>query len=175
MRYRILLYTLLVSLGLCSTLGAQPKCKSQNLKGTWSMSFMGWAIPFPGGPLPAGQTLPIVGLGVATVDHTGKMTGPATAMVGGVAMEFEMDGTFEVNDNCAGIVKYAIRLAGSPDLIPGYVERFVLDLGRNEIISVSVQSPISKPMWLTTLKRISYGEVPPGWPELPAALQLPTP
>ncbi len=169
MRSRSILCTALLSLALCSALPAQPRCSPQSLRGTWSMSFLGWAIPLPipGSPLPADETLPLVGLSVVTVDHTGKFTGPATAVTGGVVLDFEMKGKMEVNADCSGIVTYGIKLKGSPDFIPGYVERFVLDLNRHEIVSVSIQSPLSKPMWITTMKRISHVEAPVTWPAIP--------
>ena len=167
---RTVLSATLLSFALCSSIHAQPNCSPQSLRGTWSMSFLGWAIPFaiPGSPLPADQTLPLVGLGVMMVDHTGKFSGPATGVTGGVVLEFEMEGKLEVNADCGGVVRYGIKLKGTQDFIPGYVERFVLDLNRQEMVSVSIKSALSKPMWITTMKRISHVEAPVAWPDIPA-------
>jgi hypothetical protein len=125
---------------------------------------LGWAIPTAEGPWgAAGQTLPIVGLGVATIDHAGKMTGPGTAVMAGLVFDYEMAGTVEVNSDCTGLLKYSLKMKGFPNL-PGYIERFVLDPARQEMVSVSVQSPISKPMWVATWRRISPVAAPVAWP-----------
>jgi len=75
-----------------------------------------------------------------------------------------MTGSVEVNSDCVGVVKYTVKVKGFPDPLPGYIEKLVLDLNRQEIVSVSVQSPISKPMWISTWKRISSVPSPVTWP-----------
>jgi hypothetical protein len=169
MRTRSTVFAVAAVFLLCAKLSAQPKCKVQHLEGTWSLSFMGWAIPLPGGPLPPDQTLPVVGIGLLTVDHRGVWKGPATAVVGGMTFEFEMEGTMEVGPDCAGLVKYSAKFEGIPTPMPGYIERFVLDLARGEIVSASIASPISKPMWISTMKRISNSQTAIEWPEIPPA------
>lgn len=161
---RYIVCAVLLAVWLCSALPAQPQCSSQSLRGTWSVSMLGWAIPTADGPWgTANQTLPIVGLGVAIIDHTGKMTGPGTAVMAGVIFDYELAGTVEVNSDCTGLMKYSLKIKGFPNL-PGYIERFVLDVNRQEMVSVSLQSPISKPMWLTTWKRTSPVAAPVAWP-----------
>ena len=165
MNYRNIVFAALLAAWLPFALSAQPQCSSQNLRGTWSYTMIGWAIPTAPGPWTIGQTLPIVGVGVAIIDHTGKMTGPGTIVMGGVVVDYEMTaGTVEVNSDCTGVMKYTLKLKGTPDLLPGYMEKLVLDLTRHEMVSVPVQSPISKPMWVTTTKRISPVPSPVTWP-----------
>jgi len=161
---RNIVCAVLLAVWLCSALPAQVQCSSQSLRGNWSVSMLGWAIPTAPGPWGAAdQTVPIVGLGVAVIDHTGKVTGPGTAVMAGVIFDYELAGTVEVNSDCTGLVKYSLKIKGFPNL-PGYIERFVLDPARQEMVSVSVQSPISKPMWITTWKRISPVAAPVAWP-----------
>jgi hypothetical protein len=161
---RNIVCAVLLAVWLCSALPAQVQCSSQSLRGNWSTSSLGWAIPTAEGPWgAAGQTLPIVGLGVATIDHAGKMTGPGTAVMAGLVFDYEMAGTVEVNSDCTGLLKYSLKMKGFPNL-PGYIERFVLDPARQEMVSVSVQSPISKPMWVATWRRISPVAAPVAWP-----------
>ena len=162
---RNIVCAVLLVVWLCSVLPAQPQCSSQSMRGNWSMSLLGWAIPKAEGTWgAAGQTLPIVGLGVASIDHAGKMTGPGAHVLAGLAFDWEMTGTVEVNSDCTGLMKYSMKIKGFPNLPGLLIERFVLDPVRQEMVSVSIQSPISKPMWVATWKRTSPVPAPVAWP-----------
>jgi hypothetical protein len=157
----------LIAFWLCGTLLAQPQCGPQHLVGVWSASAIGWTTPTVPGPWPTGETLPTVGVGLISIDHSAKLSGPGTVVFAGLALDYNMVGTVEVNSDCAGVVRYTVKITGFPDLA-GYVERFVLDLTRHEIVTASVRSPISKPMWVMTMKRISAVPAAVTWPGLPA-------
>ncbi|MBI4908539.1 MAG: hypothetical protein HY820_33275 [Acidobacteria bacterium] len=157
----------LMTFWLSGTILAQPQCGSQHLVGVWSASAIGWTIPTASGPWPTGETLPTVGVGLISIDHSGKLSGPGTVVFAGLVLDYEMVGTVSVNSDCAGLIKYTVKIKGFPDL-GGYVERFVLDVTRQEIVTASVRSPISKPMWVMTMKRISAVPAAATWPELPA-------
>ena len=161
---RNIVCAVLLIVWLCFALPAQVQCSSQNLRGNWSMSLSGWAVPTAEGPWgAANQMLPIVGLGVASIDNAGKMTGPGTHVLAGLVFDLEFAGTVEVNSDCTGLLKYSIKIKGFPNL-PGCIEQFVFDPVRQEMVSVSIQSPISKPMWVATWKRINSVQSPVAWP-----------
>lgn len=68
---------------VCSTLAAQRQCGLNNVRGTWSYSAVGWAVPLQ----PANATpVPYVMIGVMVVDYGGKISGPGTGIMGGVVM-----------------------------------------------------------------------------------------
>jgi hypothetical protein len=102
-----------------------------------------------------------------SIDYSGKLTGPGTIVFAGLVLDYEMAGTAEINSDCTGLLKYAVKIKGFPEL-GGYIERFVLDVNRQEVVTVSVRTPISKPMWVMTMKRISAVPALVTWPELPA-------
>ncbi len=80
-----------------------------------------------------------------------------------------IDGTVELNPDCTGIWKYSVRLKGTPAPIPGqYVERIVAVPEKDEILFLSIRSPLSKPMSTGTAKRISPVPTPVAWPQAPA-------
>jgi hypothetical protein len=150
----------------CGALLAQPQCGAQDLIGAWSASALGWSILTAPGPWPINETVPTVGLGVVSIDYSGKLTGPGTIVLAGLVIDYDMVGTVEINSDCTGLLKYVVKIKGFPDL-GGYIERFVLDRIRQEMVTVSVRSPISKPMWVMTLRRISAVPAAVTWPELP--------
>jgi len=157
---------MLMMLWPCGALLAQPQCSVQNVIGDWSASALGWSILTAPGPWPINETVPTVGLGVVSIDHSGKLTGPGTIVLAGLVIDYDMVGTVEINSDCIGLLKYTVKIKGFPDM-GGYVERFVLDRNRQEMVTVSVRSPISKPMWVMTLRRISAVPAAVTWPELP--------
>ncbi|MFN0166231.1 MAG: hypothetical protein ACKV22_07350 [Bryobacteraceae bacterium] len=166
MTHRTIACATLLLLGSSATLRAQPQCSAEQLRGKWSIATTGSALPTAPGPWTVGQTVPVVGAAVVTIDHNGNFTGPGSIVLGGAVLDYEMTGTFAVNSDCAGLMKYTVKLKGLSDVIPGYVERFILDLTHEEIVSVSIQSPLSKPMWLSVMKRISHVPSPVAWPDV---------
>ncbi|MEK7407073.1 MAG: hypothetical protein AAB225_18530 [Acidobacteriota bacterium] len=153
---------LLGAIMVCSALPAQGECGLHSVRGTWAMTALGWATPLQ---TPEAGPVPIVMIGVAVIDHTGRMTGPGTAVWGGQVLDYELvDGTVQVNADCTGTLKYGVKLKGAPAPVPGqYIERMIIIPEKHEMASVSVQSPLSKPMWLTTAKRISPAPAPVTW------------
>ena len=166
MRKRNIVSAIVMVPWLSGALLAQPQCGVQNLAGIWSASALGWSIPTAPGPWPVNETVPTVGLGLVSIDHSGKLTGPGTIALAGLVIDYAMVGTVEINSDCTGFLKYTVQIKGFPEL-RGYVERFVLDRNRQEMVTVSVRSPISKPMWVMTLKRVSSVPAEVTWPELP--------
>jgi hypothetical protein len=76
----------------------------------------------------------------------------------------------EVNADCTGLLTYSILLKGLPaPAIGPYVDRLIVNPSRDEILGMGVQSPLSKPMWVYTLNRISHVPSPVSWPAAPDA------
>jgi len=108
------------------------------------------------------------------------MTGPITVISGfgipgtpipaGAVLDFDfVDASVEVTPDCTGIWKYSLQLKGTPAPIPGqYVERIVVLPQQDEILFMSIQSPLSKPMWVGTAKRLFQLPRPVAWPAAPA-------
>ena len=157
----------LLAAWLCPGLLAQPKCIIHNLVGKWSISSSGWAIMTAPGPWPPNEAVPVAGLGILSIDSSGKLSGPGTIAVAGMTFDYEAVGSVELNSDCTGLLLYTVKMKGFPDL-PGYVERFVFDLGRQEMTTVSKRTPISKPMWVSTMKRITVFPGAVVWPDIPA-------
>jgi hypothetical protein len=161
-------------LGFCAALAAQQPCSINSIRGTWAMTVSGWAIPLAP---PNAQAAPVVGIGAFTIDYTGRLTGSgslswATGIAGttisaGDVLDFDMvDGTVDLNPDCTGIWHYTVRLKGMPPL-PGYVERIVAVPQKDEIVFLSIRTPLSKPMWVGTAKRISPVPSTIAWPQAP--------
>jgi len=162
MRTRNLTLFSLLALSAGTLLQAQAECGLHSVRGVWSSSAIGWAIPLQA---PTAGPLPIVMLGVTTIDYAGKMTGGGTAVWGGEVLDYEFaDATVTVNADCTGVMKYAVKLKGTPAPVPGqYVERLVVVPDKHEAVTVPTKSPLSKPMWVNTMKRISPAPYPVTW------------
>jgi hypothetical protein len=161
---RHIVWMILAGASLGCGLEAQPQCSILSLRGTWSSVGQGTAIMTVPGLWPVGSTQNVVGLSAAVIDYSGRLSGPGTIIVGGVVLDYEMTGTMEITADCTGIMRYSVKVKGFPEALPGYVERFVFDPKRDELISVPTQSPISKPGWVNTMKRISASVAAVQWP-----------
>ena len=165
----------LLVLCFCCALAAQPPCSTLDAVGVWSFMSLGWSIPV-GGSEPA----PLTMIGILTIDYSGKMTGPATFVSGapmpgtpipaGQALDMDMvNATIQVNADCTALLKYSIQLKGLPVPPVGpYYDRLIVLPAQGEILGMGVSSPISKPMWIYTMKRISHVPSPVSWPAVPA-------
>lgn len=180
MRIRNLLCMGLVILGICCAaeaqmLPSQTYCSvHRNLRGTWAFSEIGWTVPFSDSQTVAS---PVTVLGAMSVDSSGKITGSGTTISGmgipgtqipeGTVLEFDFVGTVELTPDCTGVLKYSIQIIGTPAPLPGqFIERIVYSPGTDEIASMSVQSPLSKPMWIGSYKRIARLPMSITWPTI---------
>ncbi len=151
----------------CWTLAAQTPCGPSSVRGTWSYRSLGWAVV-------DGSPVPFVMLGVMVVDHTGKISGPGTAITGGEIMEFELDGKIEVNSSCTAVMTYGMTVPtpAGPVRVPGdAVGRLIINARADEIVSATLAAPPAwgmKANWLTTIKRMSPAPEPVMWPAIPA-------
>jgi len=175
MRTQFLASASLVALFFWGPVAAQPQCSSQGAAGVWGYNGLGWSIP-AGGTAPA----PLTMIGVLVADHVGKAAGPGTVISGapvpgtpipaGQPQEWEfVNGSIEVNSDCVGVFKYSIQLKGlaGPPIGP-YVDRVILFPDKGQMLGMSQLSPISKPMWIYTLTRMSAVPAPVSWPDVPA-------
>jgi hypothetical protein len=155
-----------ILLAASSILKAQPQCGIEQLRGNWSAVSVGWATMTAPGPWTVGQTLPVAGIAVLAIDQTGKFSGPGSIVVNGLALDYEMTGAVEMSSDCTGVIRYSVKLKGSADVLPGYVERFVLDRNQQQLTSISIQTPISKPTWTTTMRHIANPPSRVAWPDI---------
>jgi len=155
MKIRNLIYALLAMVVLCAGLPAQQNCTSVSLSGTWAYTLQGIVYPFPPA---AADAVPVMGTGLLLIDQDGKFSGPLTFIQGGEVLDLEViNGTITVDPDCRGTLKYGCKLNGMT--LPGqWIERVILfpdKSGDNpEMATISVSSPLSKPSWLSTCRRI---------------------
>ena len=83
-----------VLLGFVSPAEAQ-QCSEGRSAGYYAFTLSGVVI-LPTGPVP------IAGVGTATLDSTGKVTGTESRSVGGDFADETLTGTYTVNSNCTG-------------------------------------------------------------------------
>jgi hypothetical protein len=162
-----------MALGLCCAVTAQPRCSMNDLVGVWAYQASGWVVP-------SGEstTAPISMLGIGSIDHNGNFTGPGTVTTGaaiagipaGTPLEFDMiNATVQVNADCTGLIRYYVQLKGVPVPPVGpYIDRLVVIPNQDEVLALGVVSPLSKPAWIYTMKRISRVPSAVSWPALPA-------
>jgi hypothetical protein len=135
------------------------------------MSLIGWTTPFPAAnataSTPAPEPIPIVGIGVVVIDSTGKLSGPGTVVSGPDVIDYDIaEGSIQLNPDCTGIMRYKLSttINGALVTIPTeYVERVILMTDKQEMITVSIKSPLSRPAWITTFKRVSTALIDVKW------------
>ncbi len=175
MRIRHMAGAMLLAYSLCFNLAAQQPCTMSNLVGTWAFSELGWTVPMGSGGNAVAS--PVTVIGVMTIDYSGKMTGsgttisgtgiPGTPIPAGEVLDFDFTGTVALTPDCTGSWKYAIQLKGTPAPLPGqFIERFVYSAQKDEVLSMAVQSPLSKPFWIGFYKRLGRAPVPVAWPTI---------
>jgi hypothetical protein len=139
-----------------------------------------WAYNATGSAIPTGTTtpVPVTFIGVLTANYSAKVTGPGTFIPGGsfpgtpiqagMILEYNIvDGSIQLNSDCTGILSYTMQVAGFPVLLGPVVERIVVLPDKGEILSMSIYSPISKPMWAYTAKRMIPVPASVSWPQAP--------
>jgi hypothetical protein len=118
---------------------------------------------------------PVTVIGAFAVDYSGKMTGsgttisgagiPGTPIPAGEVLDFDFNGTVEITSDCTGLLRYSIQLKGTPAPVPGeFIERFVYSPHKDELLSMSIQSPFSKPLWIGRYTRLGRMMGPVVWP-----------
>ena len=166
----------LLGLSICCALPAQHQCRMGNLVGAWAFSEIGWTVPQGTGSSTVAS--PVTVIGVATIHYSGKMTGsgtfisgagiPGTPIPAGEVLDFDFTGTVEINPDCAGSLRYSIQVKGTPAPLPGeFIERFVYSPRKDEVISMSIQSPLSRPLWNGLYTRLGHVPESIAWPDVP--------
>ena len=176
MRFRTLTIVAVLTICLCGAAAAQQTvCSPQTLIGTWVYNASGWAIPNG-----TSTAVPVTFLGAISISYGAKaiVSGPGTFIAGGAfpgtpiqagtILEYTLDGTMEVTADCTGMLIYTMQVAGLPMPIGPLIERVVVVPSKGEILLMSVFSPLSKPLWTYTAKRISPLPTPVAWPVNPA-------
>ncbi|MFB3778101.1 MAG: hypothetical protein ACE141_10835 [Bryobacteraceae bacterium] len=115
----------LLILTACAVVAAQPVCSVLTVRGTYAVSYDGWALmPQPGSPLPL--AVPGVILGVVSIGHDGKLSGAETVIIGGQATEYDIAGSIDIKPDCTGTLRTFTKLRGSADKPSPVTERFVV-------------------------------------------------
>jgi hypothetical protein len=114
---------LMLVLALCPVVAAQTPCTVASVRGTYVVSYSGWALmPEQGAPLPL--TVPGVILGVVSIGHDGSLSGGETMIVAGQTQEYLITGTVEINSDCTGTLRISTKVKGSSDKPSPVTERF---------------------------------------------------
>lgn len=169
----------ILAVSLCSIVSAQPwfiapSCSINSVRGTWAFVELGWTVPAGSGS--SALASPVTVIGAFTIHNSGKMTGsgttisavgiPGTPIPAGEVLDFDFTGTVEITPDCTGVLKYSIHLKGTPEPLPGqFIERLVYSPNKDELLSMSIQSPLSKPLWIGRYTRL--GPAPVAWPTIP--------
>ena len=165
--------TVVLAYSFCCALPAQPSCTMDSVRGTWAFADLGWTVPLGSGT--SAVASPVTGIGVFSIDSSGKMTGSGTTISGtgiagtpipaGEVLDFDFTGTVEITSECNGVMRYSVQLKGTPAPLPvQFIERFVYSLHKDELLSMSIQSPLSKPLWIGRYMRLGYMSAPVAWP-----------
>jgi len=168
-----------LAVSLCSIVSAQPwffnpSCTVNTVRGMWAFAELGWTVPSGSGS--SAVASPVTVIGAFTID-SGKMTGsgttisaagiPGTPIPAGEVLDFEFTGTVEITPDCTGVLKYSIQIKGTSAPLPGqFIERFVYLPYRDELLSMSIQSPLSKPLWIGRYTRLGHAPAPVAWPTI---------
>jgi hypothetical protein len=152
-------------------LHAQP-CNNWSVRGNWALEGTGWGIPFATTPQQPG---PIVLMGVLIVDLQLRASGPATLVSGfsipgtpippGTVLEMDfVDASLEVNADCAGVLRYSVKIKGFPQAVGPYLDRVIVLPDKGEMIGMTVKSPISYPIFTWRARRMTNDANPVSWP-----------
>lgn len=156
----------------CSACLAQPQCSVSHVVGNWSYHASGWDIPSAGA-----APVPMVFMGVLSIDWSGNVTGPGTFAMGaplagapipaGQALDYEfVSGSIQVTSDCTGLLSTMMKIKGSPaPPIGPYIGRIIVLRDKGEIVAMSFRAPgAEKPMWTYVLRRISHVASTVEWP-----------
>jgi hypothetical protein len=166
----------MLAISFCGAVSAQPQCSIQSVVGRWGYNLAGWYIP-------AGSSVPVqvAGIGVFSIDYSGKLTGPATwgmavafagtPFVAGQMLEYNfVSGSIQVTPDCTGFLSTMMTIKGLPIPPMGpYVGRIIVLPDKGEILATGFQAPTTeKPLWTYTLRRMSPVPGAVAWPDAPA-------
>ena len=171
MRARNLVCATLSVFWLCPGLPAQAQCSINSVRGTWGFAELGWTVPL--GSASTAVASPATVAGVVSIDYSGNLTGsgtfvsgtgvPGTPIPAGEVVDFDFQGTVVITPDCTGVFRYSLTVGGAP--LPGqFIERFVYSPPKDEILSMSIQSPLSKPLWIGYYMRLGAVPKPVAWP-----------
>ena len=177
MRARNLVCATLLVFSFCFALAAQPQCGIGSVRGTWAFAELGWTVPLGGSSAPAS---PVTVIGVFSIDYSGKMPGsgttisgtgiPGTPIPAGEVLDFDFEGSVQITSDCTGTWRYSIKLKGTPAPLPGqFIERIVYSPHKDQILSMAVQSPLSKPLWIGVSERLGNVPAALAWPDATAS------
>lgn len=164
----------LLVLCMCHIAAAQPQCTVDDVRGVWAYSGAGWLV-YPDQPTPVSVTM----IGIMVIDHSGKVTGPGTittaapvpgtSIPAGQPLDWEIvsDTPIQVNPDCTAVLRYGIRIKGMTGVLPGYIDRLIVLVAEGEILGMGVASPLSKPLLIYRMKRITRTPTPVSWPTVP--------
>jgi hypothetical protein len=150
---------MLLTFALCPLLAAQPQCTTNLVRGTYAVSYDGWALmPQAGSPMPV--VAPGVILGVVSIDHDGNLSGGETVIIAGQLVEYEITGgKLTIQSDCTGSMRLLIRPKGTGGPSAPVVERFVaLVSGQDTEIRTTILSMEGSPVGAMSLgiwKRMS--------------------
>ena len=134
---------------------AQPLCDQHWIRGTWAYTYEGMLYPFmPDGTL-SPTPVPIVLLGIVSIDANGAVTGGGTGVMGTQVIEYEfVNSTVEAGPGCTATGKYSLSVPGM-GTVPGQgMDRLVLMPGDDEMRAICVQGVLGRPVYVGTYKRI---------------------
>jgi hypothetical protein len=161
------------ALALIIAFSAYPQCPIHSLVGAWSYVGIGWTVGADS------VAVPFTMIGVAVVDESGNVTGPGTfasaapiagtPIPAGQALDYELNGALELNNDCTGFLKYNLLLKGLP--IPPIgpdIDRVIVNRSKDEIVAMGVKGALAKPMWVYTMKRMNQWATSVAWSAVPA-------
>ena len=168
-----MIYSVLFAFSVYRTGAAQPQCSLNTLRGTWAFVELGWTVPLGSGA--TAVATPTTVIGTLTVDSSGKITGsgtfvsaagiPGTPIPAGIPVDFTYQGAIEITSDCTGVFRYIVSVMGAP--IPGeFIERFHYSSQKDEMTSMSMQSALSRPLWIGTFTRLGHTPAPVAWPAI---------
>jgi hypothetical protein len=148
---------MLLILALCPLALAQQQCSIFSARGTYAVSYDGWAlIPQPGAPFPL--TLPGVILGVVSIGFNGTVSGAETVIIAGQVVEHEIvGGSLDLKEDCTGTMRSLVKVKGVAAPPTEISERVIVLPHENEIRTTVVGStnPLAGAMGLGIWKRMS--------------------
>ena len=165
-----MLYRRLIPLALaalcCLQAHAQNLCSPYVVRGTYVVSYRGSVYQFMDDGKAASVALPVVLLGVATVDpYTGTLSGRGTVTVGQQTMKLQFSGTVEIRPDCTATATYYLQ----PDFLPApspvpVKEEWVVLKEADRVRVIVTNFPFGLQVTMGTWERISYQQTANGHP-----------
>lgn len=140
----------------CLEAHAQNRCDPYSVRGSYAVSYKGSVYQFMEDGTPSPVALPVVLLGVATVDPTtGALSGTGTVTVGQNTMKLQFSGSVEIRRDCTATATYYLQ----PDFLPApspvpVVEEWVVIPGGDRIRVIITKFPFGRQVTLGTWERL---------------------